>query len=86
MTNLEYILDDIALGEMVYILHPKKYQIQPLSYGKLGIKFNKNDNPFTTDTPQGTIGHVADSCPKDGDLENLTGYYYAIDYFGLSNI
>ena len=54
MINFKYILDDIALGEIVYILHPKEYQIQPLFSGELGIKLNKGDNPSTTDTPQGT--------------------------------
>ena len=54
MTNLEYILDDVASGETVYVLHPKEYQIQPLFSGELGIELNKGDNPSTTDTPRGT--------------------------------
>ena len=51
MINLKHILDDIASGKMVYILHLKEYQIQPLFNGKLGIKFNKGNNPSTMDTP-----------------------------------
>ena len=73
--NLKYILDNIASSEIVYILHLKEYQIQPLSYSELGIKLSKGDNPFTTDTPWGTAGHVMDLCLKGGDLEDLIGYY-----------
>ena len=50
MTNFEYILDNIALSKIVYILHPKKYQIQPLSYSELGIELSKGNNPFTKNT------------------------------------
>ena len=75
MTNFKYILDDVALGEMVYILYLKEYWIQPLSYSELGIELSKSNNPSITDTPRGTTGHVVDLCLGGGDLEDLTGYY-----------
>ena len=73
--NFEHILDNIALGETVYILHPKEYQIQPLFYSELGIKLSKSNNPFITDTLQETAGHIANLCLGGGDLEDLMGYY-----------
>ena len=75
VTNLEHILDDVARGETVYVLHPKEYRIQPLFHGSMGIELNRSDDPSTTDTLRGTAGQVADSCPGGGDLEDLTGYY-----------
>ena len=80
MTNLKYILDDIARGETVYVLHPKKYQIQPLFYGKMGIELNIDDDPSTMDTPWGTTRQVTDLCLGGGDLEDFMGYY---QYYGL---
>ena len=51
MTNLKHILDNTVLGEIVYILHPNEYWIQPLFNGKLCIELNKGNNPFIMDTP-----------------------------------
>ena len=73
--NFEHILDDIVLGEMVYVLHLKEYQIQPLFNGELGIELNKGNNPSTTNTLQGTTGQITDLCLGGGDLEDLMGYY-----------
>ena len=50
LISLKDILDDIALGEIVYALYLKKYQIQPLFYGKTGIKLYINKNISITDT------------------------------------
>jgi hypothetical protein len=39
---------------MVYILYPKEYQIQPLSYSKTGIELRVSNNPPIIDTLQET--------------------------------
>ena len=49
--NFKYILDNVVSGEIIYILHLKEYQIQPLFNSELGIKLNKGNNPFIMDTP-----------------------------------
>ena len=55
MTSLRDILKNVTLGEIVYTLHPKEYQIESLFYGKINIKLNIGYNPFVTDTLWGTI-------------------------------
>ena len=73
--NLKYILDNIALGKTVYILHPKEYQIQPLFYSNIGIEPNINNNPSIIDTPRGTARQAVDLYPGGGDIKDLTGYF-----------
>ena len=73
--NLKHILDNIVSGKIVYILHPKEYWIQPLFYGKLGIKLSKGDNLFITNTLWGTARHIIDLCLGGGNFEDFIGYY-----------
>ena len=73
--NLKYILDNIALGETVYILYLKEYQIQPLFYSNIGIKPNIGNNPSTTDTLQGTTRQAVDLCLRGGDIKDLIEYF-----------
>ena len=54
-----------------------------MSYGELGIKLNKGNNLFTTDTPQRTARHVIDSCLRGGDFEDFMGYYQCYRLFWL---
>jgi len=54
LISLKDILEDIALGEIVYTLYPKEYQIQPLFYSKIGIEPSIGDNPSVMDTLWGT--------------------------------
>ena len=49
LINLKDILKDIKLDKIVYILHLKEYQIQPLFYSKTGIKPSIGNNFSTTD-------------------------------------
>ena len=44
---LKHMMNNIALGETIYVLHPKEYQIQPLFYNKMGIEPNIGDTPYT---------------------------------------
>jgi hypothetical protein len=48
--SLKDILEDIALGKIVYALHPKEYWIKPLFYSKIGIEPSIGDIPSVTDT------------------------------------
>ena len=41
----------------------------------MGIEPNIGDNPSTMDTPRGTAGQAADSCPGGGDVKDLTGCF-----------
>ena len=38
LISFKDLLDNIALGKIVYTLYLKEYQIQPLSYSKTGIE------------------------------------------------
>ena len=58
MTTLKYMINNIALGKTIYILHPKEYQIQPLFYSKMGIEPNISNTLYITDIPQRTAGQV----------------------------
>jgi hypothetical protein len=48
--SLKDILEDIALGEIVYALYLKEYRIKPLFYSKIGIKPSIGNIPSKTDT------------------------------------
>ena len=48
--SLKNILNNIALSKIVYALYLKKYQIQPLSYGKTDIKLYISENTSITNT------------------------------------
>ena len=61
MTTFEYIINDIALGKTIYVLHPKKYWIQALFYSEMGMEPNVGDTPYTMDIPWGTAGQVVDT-------------------------
>ena len=52
--SLRDILNDIALGEIVYALYLKEYWIQPLSYSKIGIEFCIGEDTSIIDTLEGT--------------------------------
>ena len=41
----------------------------------MGIKLNKSNDFFTTDTLRGTAGQVIDLYLKGGDFEDFMGYY-----------
>ena len=58
LISLKNILEDIKLDKIVYILHLKEYQIQPLFYNKIGIEPSIGNNPSTINTLQGTTGQV----------------------------
>ena len=68
-------MNNIALGEIIYILHPKEYQIQPLFYGKMVIKPNIYNNPYTMDTLQGIARQITDTLSGSGDFKNLIEYF-----------
>ena len=50
LISLEDILEDIALGKIVYTLHPKEYWIKPLFYSKMGIEPSIGNNPSIMET------------------------------------
>ena len=85
LISLKYILEDIALGEIVYALYLKEYQISPLFYSKISIKPSIGNNSSIIDTLQGTARQVIETLQRGGDLKDLIGYSTAIGYSGLSN-
>jgi len=54
-------MNNIALGKIIYILHPKEYWIQPLFYNKMGIEPNVGNTPYITNISWGTTGQVMDT-------------------------
>jgi len=56
LASLKDILKDIALGKIVYTLHLKEYQIEPLFYSKMGIEPSIGNNPSIIETLQGAAG------------------------------
>ena len=50
LISLRDILNDIGLGKIVYALYLKEYQIQPLSYSKMGVELYIGENTSITDT------------------------------------
>ena len=52
------MINDVVLGKTIYILHLKKYWIQSLFYGEMGIEPKKGD-PLTN-ILWGTAGQVVD--------------------------
>ena len=61
LTSLRDILDNIALGKIVYTLYLKEYQIQPLSYGKMGVELYIGQNTSVINTLRGTARQVTDT-------------------------
>ena len=49
LISLRDILDNITLGEIVYALYLKEYQIQPLFYSKMGVEFCIGEDTSITD-------------------------------------
>ena len=76
LISLKDILEDIALGEIVYALHLKKYRIQPLFYSKIGIEPSIGDNPSVTDTLRETARQATETLQGGGDLKDLTKYFH----------
>jgi len=76
LISLKYILEDIELDKIVYVLYPKEYRIQPLFYSKTGIEPSIGDNPSITDTLWGTAGQVMEILQGGGDLKDLMRYFY----------
>jgi len=76
LVSLKDILEDIALGKIVYALYPKEYRIEPLFYGKMGIEPSIGDNPSTTETLWGAARQVIKTLQGGGDFEDLTRYFY----------
>ena len=76
LISLKDILEDIELDKIVYVLYLKEYQIQPLFYSKIGIEPSISDNPFITDTLQGTARQVTEILQGGGDLKDLIRYFY----------
>ena len=76
LISLKDILEDVALGKIVYALYLKEYRIEPLFYSKMGIEPSIGDNPSTTETLRGAAGQVAETLQGGGDLEDLTRYFY----------
>jgi len=76
LISLKDILEDVALGEIVYALYPKEYWIQPLFYSKMGIEPSIGDNPSVMDTLWGTAGQVTETLQGGGDLKDPIRYFY----------
>jgi len=51
LASLKDILEDMALGKIVYALYLKEYQIKPLFHSKMGIEPSIGNNPSITETP-----------------------------------
>jgi len=49
MTTLKHIMNNIALGETIYVLHLKEYQIQPLFHSKTDMEPKRGN--LLTDIP-----------------------------------
>ena len=75
LISLRDILNNITLSEIVYVLHLKEYQIQPLSHSKTGIELCIGEDTSVTDTLWGTAGQVADTLQGGGDFKNLIRYF-----------
>jgi len=50
----------MAPGKIVYALHLKEYQIEPLFYSKIGIEPSIGNNPSITETLRGAARQVAE--------------------------
>ena len=50
LISLRDILDNIALGKIVYALYLKEYRIQPLSYSKMGVELCIGKDTSVMDT------------------------------------
>ena len=61
LISLKDILEDIALGKIVYALHLKEYWIEPLFYSKMGIEPSIGNNPSTTETLRGAAEQVTET-------------------------
>ena len=55
------MMNNVAPGETIYVLHPKEYWIQPLFYNKMGMEPNIGDTPYIMDILWGTTRQVVDT-------------------------
>jgi len=76
LASLKDILEDVALGKIVYALHLKEYWIEPLFHSKMGIKPSIGDNPSIMETLWGAAEQVVETLQGGGDLEDLTRYFH----------
>ena len=73
--TLKHIINNVAPGKTIYVLHPKEYWIQPLFYDKMGMEPNVSDTPYTTNILWGTARQVIDIQQKDSNFKNFMGYF-----------
>ena len=73
--TLKHIINNIALSKIIYVLHPKKYWIQPLFHNKMGMGPNIGDTPYTTDILWGTARQAVDIQQRGGDFKDLMKYF-----------